>query len=81
MKDTAYTPEPGARPTPADAKHRSIVWFRSGKFTRKGTLTYWPGTTSTRPPTVIGANGHRYHPNREEVTLTGQITPKLQEEE
>ena len=60
---------PGARPTPADAKRRAEVQFRSGKHARTGTLTYWPGATSTRPPTVIGSNGHRYHPNPEEVTL------------
>lgn len=60
-------PPDGRAPEPADAKARATVLFVSGKRRRIGTLTYWPGKKSSRPPTVLGRNGNRYHPSKEEV--------------
>jgi len=57
------------RPSPTDAKQRARVVFRAGRRYELGTLTYWPGDKSSRPPTVVGDNGHRHHPHRDAVWL------------
>jgi hypothetical protein len=55
-------------PTPADAKRRARVSFIIAGRRRVGTLTYWPGERSERPPTVVVGDS-RYHPDRSMVRV------------
>jgi hypothetical protein len=56
-------------PTPTDAKMRSRVVFHDGRRYDLGTLTYWPGSQSSRPPTVVADNGRRHYPDPSRVWL------------